>query len=940
MLPAAAEWLRRRYAPQQGMWDLSPCVLATSGARAARRLLEILVESAGDAALIPPQIVTLGDLPELLYEPPQDLRIAGDLQALLARAHALSEADTDLIRFVVPHPPARDDFTGWLTLARQLQSLSRTLAADGVRVSEVAGRLAAALPDFADESRWEALTQLEEAYETTLAANGLIDREAARFAAIEAQRCRTEHHIVLIATADLNRTLHVMLRQVAPRVTALVHAPADRADAFDELGALRVEAWDGAPLPLSDEMIRLADQPRDQAGEVLRVLRELAGPNEANGAYRADQITVGLGDEALAPTVQRTLELAGIHARHAAGRAAAVTAPVLLLRAIARFAGADQRFDDFAALLRHPDLERYLIRRLGRIEEARTHWLTLLDRYVTESLQRRLTGTWLGRADVRAAMERLFSTVTALLPAEANRRLPLPHWSQPIAEMLARIYDEPLNRHAEDDAPLVRVLQMIGDGLRETAQLDPDAAMTPRVTFSQAIDVLLDSITGATVPSESDEAAIEMLGWLELQLDDAPVLIITGFNEGAIPQSRTADMFLPDSVRRVLGLADNRRRLARDRMMLEAIVSSRPHVTLIAGRRTAEGDPLKPSRLLLLEDPQRLAQRIEHFYAQPPQHADDSTLSLLNPGERSAFLVPLPEREPPVLRKLHVTAFRDYLACPYRFYLKHVLKLEACDDEAVELDGAHFGTLAHEVLAAFGRSDLARETDPQRIADFLMATLDERIARRYGKKPGVAVILQCEQLRYRLEHFAYWQARQSAEGWRIDARFTENALSATLEVDGEPFVIEGRIDRVDVHDTHGYRVVDYKTADSPKSPDDMHRRGPVNAKEWVDLQLPLYHHLIAAHGVDGPVSLGYVQLPKDVSKIGFDAATWSESELVDATEKACRIIQLIRAGVFWKPADPSGMTDDFSAICMDECLSRQEAIAAATTIWLQQGGGA
>jgi len=302
--------------------------------------------------------------------------------------------------------------------------------------------------------------------------------------------------------------------------------------------------------------------------------------------------------------------------------------------------------------------------------------------------------------------------------------------------------------------------------------------------------------------------------------------------------------------------------------------------------------------------------------------------------------VPLPEREPPVLRKLHVTAFRDYLACPYRFYLKHVLKLEACDDEAVELDGAHFGTLAHEVLAAFGRSDLARETDPQRIADFLMATLDERIARRYGKKPGVAVILQCEQLRYRLEHFAYWQARQSAEGWRIDARFTENALSATLEVDGEPFVIEGRIDRVDVHDTHGYRVVDYKTADSPKSPDAMHRRGPVNAKEWVDLQLPLYHHLIAAHGVDGPVSLGYVQLPKDVSKIGFDAATWSESELVDATEKACRIIQLIRAGVFWKPADPSGMTDDFSAICMDECLSRQEAIAAATTIWLQQGGGA
>src|SRR5690606_29814016 len=123
--------------------------------------------------------------------------------------------------------------------------------------------------------------------------------------------------------------------------------------------------------------------------------------------------------------------------------------------------------------------------------------------------------------------------------------------------------------------------------------LDAEDGVVPHVTFAQAIDITLQRLAGQAVPTDSPRAAVELLGSLELQLDDAPALIVTGFNEGAMPQSQTADAFLPDSMRRALGLADNVRRLARDRMALEAIIASRPHVTLIAGRRSVEGDPLK-----------------------------------------------------------------------------------------------------------------------------------------------------------------------------------------------------------------------------------------------------------------------------------------------------------------------------------------------------------
>jgi hypothetical protein len=559
--------------------------------------------------------------------------------------------------------------------------------------------------------------------------------------------------------------------------------------------------------------------------------------------------------------------------------------------------------------------------------------------------------------------------VVALLPPDADRLRPLPHWSRPIAEMLTAIYSRPLHRHDEDDAPLVRVLQLIGDVLREQAQLDGDASaalgvVVPHVTFAQAIDLTLSRLVGQAVPDESAGAAVELLGWLELQLDDAPVLIVTGFNEGAVPQSRTGDAFLPDSVRRTLGLADNRRRMARDRMGLEAIIASRPHVTLIAGRHSVQGDPLKPSRLLLLGETPTLAQRIETFYGQhasgDASHTADQAPLLLVPGGAGGFFMPPPDGDRPTLAQLRVTAFRDYIACPYRFYLKHVCKLDITEDRVFELDGRTFGTLAHEVLSAFGGSDLAHTTDAGQIADFVSHELDALVSRRFGDNPAAPVVIQREQLRARLRSFAQWQAMQADQGWRITA--VETKRQATLNIDGTPFTITGTIDRIDVHEEQGHRIIDYKTSDTPTVPDKMHRKGPRDNKEWIDLQLPLYHTLVTvgepggAHAgasaevgervgtgksatdsgnITGAMSLGYVQLPKDVQRTGFDAAPWDRNELGEAMDLAMHIIRAIRAGTFWRPANAPRFDDGLAAICMDQCLNREEAIAAATRLWQQ-----
>ena len=79
-LHQAVSYLRDHYPPAR-TWDLHDLIVAVPGRRAVRRLTELLVESAGDAGLLPPTIVTTGTLPDQLFEP--HLPIASDLVANL-----------------------------------------------------------------------------------------------------------------------------------------------------------------------------------------------------------------------------------------------------------------------------------------------------------------------------------------------------------------------------------------------------------------------------------------------------------------------------------------------------------------------------------------------------------------------------------------------------------------------------------------------------------------------------------------------------------------------------------------------------------------------------------------------------------------------------------------------------------------------------------------
>src|SRR5262249_15522985 len=158
-----------------------------------------------------------------------------------------------------------------------------------------------------------------------------------------------------------------------------------------------------------------------------------------------------------------------------------------------------------------------------------------------------------------------------------------------------------------------------------------------------------------------------------------------------------------------------------------------------------------------------LIRRARQFFAEPKTPALTRRL-LLATGqpipEESAFHPPTPIPPTQKLQSISVTRFKVYLACRYRYYLRHVRNLEAVNDAARELDGGAFGSLMHEALSTFGRDASAPRLSPREreVFEFLDERLQALARSRYGadgQRP--AIRLQVEQARQRLKAFAATQ---------------------------------------------------------------------------------------------------------------------------------------------------------------------------------------
>lgn len=886
--------------------DLSHLILIFAGRQAERRCLEILTERAG-GALCPPLTATVGRLPELLYLPKRPF--ASTLVQQMVWAQALQKTPESKLRGLMQSIPAPEDQAAWLRLGDLLRRQHAELAGDQLDFAEV-WKLGKSLPGFSEAARWKLLASIQTEYWRLLDALELWDQQTARLEAIRRKECQTDHDIVTVGTVDLNRATRAMLELVSERVTAYVPAPESMADHFDEFGCLLPDRWADETIDLRSEQILMADDSKSQCTQVVSVLASL------KGEYSFDDIIIGMPDPQLVVPLQRTLEEYDVPSHWPVDRMLSSTGPFRLLEAVADFLE-NHSSGQFAALIRHPDVGEWLNTR-----GLPAKWLSVWDQYFVDHLPSSLDDLPEGRG-VEVAWK-LRREIQTLLSPFADQKKPLLEWGPSVNALLVTIYGE---RTFHPGSPEGKILVEACEELQRVFASDaelPESLDLP-VSAAEAIRLLLSN-SDCELYRGFDGPAIQMTGWLELPLDDAPVAIVTTMNETFVPQSVNHDLFLPNQLRAHLGIEDNARRYARDLYLLSSLVHSRKVVRLIVARRDVSRNPLAPSRLLFATDPEQIARRVLEFYDEPEggteKHILPAPPSTRLLAAQAAFPIPRPRPMKDPHSEFRVTEFRDYLASPYRYYLRHILKLNEISDEVSELDGAAFGTLVHEVLSRFGSSATSESRDAGTIAEYLDNSLTEVVRELYGEDPLAAILIQKEQARRRLNAFAGWQARWRQEGWEIHAveYMVEESVPFNLG-DGRSISLKGRLDRIDVHpETGRWTIFDYKTGDAGAAPEKTHRyKG-----DWLDLQLPLYRHLARPLCQEGEIQLGYIVLPRDVNAVSEQLAKWSQEELIHADDTAREIARKILDEQFWEELEaPAGTMSEFDTICQSHVFGQE-----------------
>lgn len=492
-----------------------------------------------------------------------------------------------------------------------------------------------------------------------------------------------------------------------------------------------------------------------------------------------------------------------------------------------------------------PSLLRTVIPTLSifaRIPKGKSAWMSIVQSNEKNRLLESLSNT-----DLRAVRRQLTSVLKKLSPLESRRSCAsFAELSALIEDLLRDFGFSSATEHPDDT--MTTIVEM----LRKLAMIDRFAAADSDLnTF---ISSLRHALAHTALP-DSEQFGVRVASFREAYGIEPDYLYFGGLRDGDFPVKPSIDYFLPDSVRREIGLTEMRHALLRQKFQFRRMVASARRSSL--SYSTMDGDRVfLPSSVLSWN-----SERPEHV---PGIFSREEALVL---GEISHPVAPSPEISVTSKRTIErmfgtrafmrVTDIDSYRSCPRKFFIERVLALAPLEIKQFELEPLVLGSIIHEIMSVLLLEPI---TDLHTFTDRAKREIDALLS----KKP--------------LD--AYWKnvVRESflsilPEIYDLERRIADDGFlfsAAEIPVKGEvlPGIrLKGTIDRIDrrisprscqaprreqavfANESHSpettgndvVELIDYKTGSTQFSGTQVSTRG-------ASLQLPLYAALVQLQG--------------------------------------------------------------------------------------------
>ena len=141
--------------------------------------------------------------------------------------------------------------------------------------------------------------------------------------------------------------------------------------------------------------------------------------------------------------------------------------------------------------------------------------------------------------------------VTQWLACLETREQSISQWSMVVGQWLATLYgvgwQTDVGQNGSGRQRTGLALEAAGRVLGRFGELNEQLDVS--IGGAVAIEMLSARLAEVRVLEPPNAESVDILGWLDLALEDAPALVVNGLNHPFVPRAVTSDPFLPGTLR-------------------------------------------------------------------------------------------------------------------------------------------------------------------------------------------------------------------------------------------------------------------------------------------------------------------------------------------------------------------------------------------------------